>query len=128
MKSKTKLRILALSLCSALLVPCLPVPAFAAEEETELNMTEGDVRAGFAAAVSEFTSSDPSVAWVDANGDLNALKPGTVTVSDGQTDYTVKIFAGFAYGNYDISDPQFFDNLSFFDLHSVSSKIQDLLL
>ena len=63
--------------------------------ETMLIMTEGDVTKGFAPAGTACESSDPSIAWVDEDGDLNAMKEGIVTVSvpdgEGKTEYTVTV-------------------------------------
>ena len=89
MKRRTLTKLLAAVLCAALLIPCMPFAAFA--ESAEVRMVEGDVTEGFVPAGTKCTSSDPSVAWVDSDGNLNAMKEGSVTVSDGQNDYTVTV-------------------------------------
>ena len=80
---KKLLKALALTLGVMLIMSCLPLTAFAAEGDTELSMTEGDVITGFVPAGTACTSSDTSIAWVDGNGSLNAMKAGTATISDG---------------------------------------------
>ena len=93
MKKSWKTRLFALVLCLTLLASCLPMTAFADSAETVVEMTAGDMLTGFAPAGTDCDSSDPSVAWVDSQGDLRALKAGTATVSvpgdEGQTDHTV---------------------------------------
>ena len=121
MKSTWKTKIFSIVLCLALLIGCLPISAFAEATETEIAMTEGDVIAGFVPAGTVCTSSDPSIAWVDAEGSLNALKPGVVTVSaEGQPEYTVTV------GDYSDGSPivgnlkilaRYNDNMQFYDGH-----------
>ena len=115
-----KTRLLSLALCLALLVSCLPFTAFAETAENVLDMTEGDVITAFAEEGTVWTSDDPSIAWVDETGSLNALKPGTVTVTDGQTDYTVNV------SDYDDGTPivgnlkilaRYNDSMQFYDGH-----------
>ena len=120
MKHKTFCKAFALFLCLALLVGCFPLTAFAETAATAVTMTEGDVLTDFVPAGTECTSTDTSIAWVDENGSLNALKPGTVTVSDGQTDYTVTV------GDYDDGSEvvgnlkllaRYNDSMQFYDGH-----------
>ena len=79
----------ALLVCAATLVALLmPSLAFA---DVPLTVTKGDVVAEFVPAGTACVSSDPSVAWVDDNGSLKALKPGTATINTGDQDYTVTV-------------------------------------
>ena len=95
MKNNLKTKLIALALCVMLIASCLPLTAFAEDAENIVTMTAGDVIAGFAPAGADCTSTDESVAWVDSNGNLNAMKSGTATVSvpgeDAATDYTVNV-------------------------------------
>lgn len=91
MKKRLFTALLAVVLCAALLVSCLPLTAFAESADDAVQMVEGEVKAGFVPAGTACTSSDPSVAWVDENGSLNALKEGSVTISDGTNEYTVTV-------------------------------------
>lgn len=117
-------RLFALMLCLALLLAGIPVAAHAEATDTELSMTEGDVIASFAAAGAACTSSDPSVAWVDENGSLNALREGTatVTVADetAATEYTVTVEdytdGTPVAGNLKIL-ARYNDNMQFYDGH-----------
>ena len=70
----------ALVACGAMVVGLLPSQTFA---DVSTQMTEGDVIAGFVPAGTACESSDPSVAWVDSEGNLKAMKAGKATVSDG---------------------------------------------
>ena len=91
MKKRFFTNLLAVVLCAALLFSCLSVAACAETADTDVQMVEGDVVEGFVPAGTECTSSDPSVAWVDDSGSLNAMKIGTAMISDGTTDYTVTV-------------------------------------
>lgn len=91
MKKRFFKQLLSVVLCAALLFSCLPFTAFAESADTVVQMVEGDVIAGFVAEGTACTSSDPSIAWVDENGSLNAMKVGTTVISDGTTDYTVTV-------------------------------------
>ena len=118
MKHKSIIKALSLLLCLVLLISCVPLTALAAE--SELNMTEGDVITGFVPSGTACTTTDASVAWVDDNGNLNALKPGTVTVSDGQTETTVTV-ADYADGSEVVGNLELYVDgmagiLSVFDL------------
>ena len=118
MKHKSIIKALSLLLCLVLLISCVPLTALAAE--SELNMTEGDVITGFVPAGTACTTTDASVAWVDDNGNLNALKPGTVTVSDGKTETTVTV-ADYADGSEVVGNlkllARFNDSMQFYDGH-----------
>ena len=60
--------------------------------EGDISMTEGDVIADFAPEETACESSDPSVAWVDPEGKLNALKEGTASINvPGEGTYTVNV-------------------------------------
>ena len=95
MRAKSISRIPAVVLCLMLIVSCIPFQASAETITETVSMTEGDVIKEFAAADSECVSSDPSVAWVDNDGSLNALKTGTATITvpngDDTTEYTVTV-------------------------------------
>ena len=69
----------------ALTAPSTPLLSASDIEEGPVTLTEGDVVKGFAPAGATCTSQDPSIAWVDAQGNLNALKEGatTITVASG---------------------------------------------
>lgn len=89
---KRKNRILAVIICMALILASLPISAFADRLVPDVTLTEGDIAYGFAPSEAECSSSDPSVAWIDSDGNLNALKAGTATVSvPGKGDFTVSI-------------------------------------
>lgn len=115
---KSLLKVFSLFLCLALLIGCFPLTAFAAD--TEIDLTEGDVVAEFVPAGTACTSTDPSIAWVDENGSLNALKPGVVTVSDGTTEYTVTV-GDFSDGSPVVGNlkllARFNDSMQFYDGH-----------
>ncbi len=118
MKHRSIFKVLSLFLCLVLLIGCVPLTAFAAE--TALNMTEGDVITDFVPAGTACTSTDASVAWVDDNGSLNALKPGTVTISDGETETTVTV-ADYDDGSEVVGNlkllARFNDSMQFYDGH-----------
>ncbi len=85
MKNKRSTRLTAILLCLALLMALLPLSAAAAADPVTL--VSGDVRQGFAPAGASCPSSDPSVAWVDDAGALNALRAGSarITLPGGET-------------------------------------------
>ena len=91
MKKKIIYRILAVVMCAAILIPFLPLTAAAAENETSVSMTAGEVKAEFVPAGTDCQSSNPSVAWVDENGSLNALKAGTAKITSADGEYTVTV-------------------------------------
>lgn len=117
-----KKRFLALMLSVLLLVSCFPLTVFA--EETlpkSIDMVEGDIEQGFVPAGTSCTSADPAIAWVDQDGNLNALKEGATTISaEGMGDCTVTV------GDYsDGSDvvgnlkilARYNDSMQFYDGH-----------
>ncbi|MBQ7218464.1 MAG: hypothetical protein IJS27_03070, partial [Ruminococcus sp.] len=112
--------LLAVLLCAALLISCLPITVFAESADTDVQMVEGDINAGFVPAGTACTSSDPSVAWVDSDGNLNAMKVGTAIVSDGTTDYTVTVSdyedGSEVVGNLKIL-ARYNDSMQFYDGH-----------
>ena len=121
MKTGKHIKFFALLLAVLLLISSFPLTALAAEaNDSVIEMVEGDVITDFAAADSTATSSDPSIAWVDENGALNAMKPGTVTVSDGQQDYTVTV-SDFEDGTPVVGNlkllARFNDSMQFYDGH-----------
>ena len=56
MKKRIFTDILAVLLCAALLISCLPFTAFAGSDDTAVQMVEGDVAAGFVPAGTECTA------------------------------------------------------------------------
>lgn len=83
--------LLSVILCAVLLLSSMPFTVFAESADAVVQMIEGDVTVGFVPTGIACTSSDPSIAWVDESGNLNAMKAGTATISDGVTDYTVTV-------------------------------------
>ena len=125
MKRNWKTGFFALALCLSLLVSCLPVTAFAESAAEEIFMIAGDVMAGFAPAGASCESTDPSVAWVDSNGSLCALKAGTATVTvpgeeNSQTDYLVTV-SDYSDGSDIVGNlkllVRYNDNMQFYDGH-----------
>ena len=124
MRAKSISRIPAVVLCLMLIVSCIPFQASAETITETVSMTEGDVIKEFAAADSECVSSDPSVAWVDNDGSLNALKTGTATITvpngDDTTEYTVTVSdytdGSAVAGNLKIL-ARFNDSMQFYDGH-----------
>ncbi len=120
MKITNKIRTLALVLCMALLFSCLPLTALAGSANEAMEMVEGDVIAGFAPAGSSCSSTDSSIAWVDENGNLNAMKPGSadVTVPDGT--YTVNV-SDYSDGSNIVGNlkllARYNDSMQFYDGH-----------
>ena len=117
-----KKRFLALMLSVLLLVSCFPLTVFAEEAlPKSIDMVEGDVEQGFVPAGTSCTSADPAIAWVDQDGNLNAMKEGTTTISvEGMGDCTVTV------GDYsDGSDvvgnlkilARYNDSMQFYDGH-----------
>ncbi len=117
---KKLMKVLALTLGVMLIMSCLPLTAFAAEGDTELSMTEGDVITGFVPAGTACTSSDTSIAWVDGNGSLNAMKAGTATLSDGDKEYTVTV-GDYSDGSEVVGNlkilARYNDSMQFYDGH-----------
>lgn len=125
MKNKWTTKLFAVVLCVMLLVSSLPVTTAFAETATEpVAMKAGDVIADFAPAETECFSSDPSVAWVDQSGALNALKAGTATVTvpseEGTAEYTVTV-EGYSDGTPVMGNlkilARYNDNMQFYDGH-----------
>lgn len=125
MKNKWTTKFFAVVLSVMLLVSSLPVTTAFAEDVSEpVAMTAGDVIADFAPAETECTSSDPSVAWVDQSGALNALKAGTATVTvpseEGAAEYTVTV-EGYSDGTPVMGNlkilARYNDNMQFYDGH-----------
>ena len=106
-----------LALCVALVAALVPRMSFA-DEPTK--MTEGDVIPEFVPAGTNCESSDPGVAWVDKAGNLNALRAGTTTISDGEQTFEVEV------GDYEDGSPvvgnlkilaRYNDSMQFYDGH-----------
>lgn len=113
-----KVRLLAcLLVCAATLVAFAPSMACA---EENLSMTEGDVAAGFVPAGTVCESSDPSIAWVDSDGNLNALKCGTTTITCGEQTYVVSV-ADYSDGSDVVGNlkilARYNDSMQFYDGH-----------
>ncbi len=120
MKTHLKRRLFALVLCVALLLSCMPITAFADSSNEAIAMIEGDVIADFADAGAECPSTDPSVAWVDEDGALNAMKPGTAVITNDGAEYEVTV------SDYEDGSPvvgslkllaRFNDSMQFYDGH-----------
>lgn len=124
MKKTWKKRLIAFALCLALIMACLPVSVFAESADASLLLTEGDAQKEFVPAGTVCTSTDPSIAWVDEAGTLNALKPGTAVITvpteEGQTEYTVTVNdysdGSEIVGNLKIL-ARFNDSMQFYDGH-----------
>ncbi|MGX8704843.1 MAG: hypothetical protein ACSW8H_10420 [bacterium] len=125
MKRNWTTKALALLLSFALLVTLLPAAAFADETETaEIDaaktMIAGNVEEAFVEAGTVAVSEDPSIAWVDENGNLNAMREGTtkITVGDAATTVSVKPYIDDSgiVGNLRIL-ARFNDDMKFYDGH-----------
>ena len=120
MKNRIFTSMLSFLLCAALLFSCLPLTSFAEATDTAVQMIEGDVIEGFVPAGTACTSSDPSIAWIDETGNLNAMKTGCVTVSDGTSDYSVTVSdyddGSEVVGNLKIL-ARYNDSMQFYDGH-----------
>ena len=120
MKKKLFTNLLSVVLCAALLISCLPFTVFAGSVDTDVQMIEGDVVADFVPAGTACTSSDPSIAWVDESGNLNAMKVGTAVISDGTADHTVTVSdyddGSEVVGNLKIL-ARYNDSMQFYDGH-----------
>lgn len=111
-------------LCLTLLLACLPVSAFAESADTSLFLTAGEVQKEFVPAGIACTSSDPSIAWVDEAGTLNALKSGSATITvpseEGQTEYTVTV-SDYSDGSEIVGNlkilARYNDSMQFYDGH-----------
>lgn len=88
-------------------------------------MTAGEVKKNFVEAGKACRSSDPTVAWVDENGSLNAMKEGVVTitvpVSKGTTTCKVTVNK-YTDGSEIIGSlkllARFNDSMQFYDGHT----------
>ena len=120
MKNRIFTSMLSFLLCAALLFSCLPLTSFAEATDTAVQMIEGDVIEGFVPAGTACTSSDPSIAWIDETGNLNAMKTGCVTVSVGTSDYSVTVSdyddGSEVVGNLKIL-ARYNDSMQFYDGH-----------
>ena len=121
MKKNWKTRFFALLLCAALLATCFPLTAFAEEADTTIDMIAGDSIVGFVPAGTDCTSADASIAWVDSNGSLNAMKAGTTTVTvsldESRTEYTVNVSEySDVVGNLKLL-ARYNDSMQFYDGH-----------
>lgn len=85
-----------------------------------LEMTEGDVIADFAEAGAVCESSDPSIAWVDDKGALNAMKPGTALIKNGNYKYSVTV-GDYSDGSNVVGNlkllARYNDSMQFYDGH-----------
>ena len=124
MKKTFTTRVFALVLCIALLAAVFPMSAFAETAES-LSIVEGDVIRDFLPEGCACTTSDPTVAWVDQDGTLNALKPGVTTVTvisedESSVDYIVTVEdytdASPVVGNLKIL-ARYNDSMQFYDGH-----------
>ncbi len=120
MKNNKISRFLALLLSAALLLTSFSLSAFAEEADTTVEMIAGGVITEFAPAGTECVSTDPSVAWVDENGSLNALKEGEATITIGDQNYTVTV-DGYSDGSDIVGSlkilARYNDNMPFYDGH-----------
>jgi hypothetical protein len=106
-----------LLVCVAMLLAIMPTQALAQES---VQMTEGDVTPGFAPVGVACDSSDPSVVWVDAEGNLNAMKPGDAVVTAGDTTYNVSV-GDYSDGSEVVGNlkilARYNDSMQFYDGH-----------
>ena len=125
MKLKSLSRVLAVVLCLMLLVSCIPFQASAETTPEAISMVAGDVTKEFVPADTETESTDPGIAWVDSNGNLNAMKAGTATITVKAADkdpaeYTVTVTdysdGSPVVGNLKIL-ARFNDSMQFYDGH-----------
>lgn len=102
-----------------MLVSLLPLSVFA-EETDPIALTAGEISYGFAEAGTECLSSDPSVVWVDANGDLRAMKAGSATVTVDGEERTVTV-SPYTDGSEVVGQlkilARFNDSMQFYDGH-----------
>ncbi|MBQ3417245.1 MAG: dockerin type I repeat-containing protein [Ruminococcus sp.] len=124
MKNTLKKRLFAFVLCLALILTCLPLSAFAESADASLLLTAGDVQKEFVPAGTACKSSDPSVAWVDEAGTLNALRSGTAVITvpyeEGHTEYTVTV-SDYSDGSEIVGNlkilARYNDSMQFYDGH-----------
>ena len=119
--------ILALILAVIFPLQSLPGNAFAAyaKEEQEIAMTEGEIRSGFIGEGQTAESEDPSVAWVDSDGNLCAMKAGATVIStdpDSEEDDVTVIVSAYTDGSEIVGNlkilARYNDTMSFYDGHT----------
>lgn len=130
---KSKLCAIVLSVVMAMSL----TPAFALAQEPDMvagevainnpiAMVEGDVITGFVPAGTSCASTNPSIAWVDNAGSLNALQVGTTTISatseTGETlNYEVSV-SDYTDGSEVVGKlkllARFNDSMQFYDGHA----------
>lgn len=111
-------RVLALALMLCMAFSCLYLPAAAEDEEEALTLTAGELVRGFADGAC--ASDDPSVAWVDAEGTLRALREGQTTITVGEEERLVNVTAyddGTDVAGQLKIVARFNDSMQFFDGH-----------
>ena len=106
-----------LLICATMLVALSPATARADED---LSMTEGDVLTEFVPAGTACESSDPSIAWVDSDGNLNALKCGNTTITCDEQTYAVSV-SDYSDGSDVVGNlkllARYNDSMQFYDGH-----------
>ncbi|MBQ3282201.1 MAG: hypothetical protein IJH41_07345 [Eubacterium sp.] len=100
MKGNWCWRLLAAVICVSVLIVCSFGAVFADEEapaagggdgggevvaeepsdSSDITMVEGEVLGGFGGRGTVYKPDDPSIAWVDSDGNLNAMKEGKTTI------------------------------------------------
>ena len=126
---KLKTKVFAIVLCLAMVLTLMPVLTFAESgslpASSEIQLTEGDVTAGFVPAGTVAVSEDPSVAWIDAQGNLKALKAGATSIlveteDNEKAQYDVTI-AGYSDGSEVVGKlkilARYNDSMAFYDGH-----------
>ena len=127
MKKSLRIRFFAVLLCLAMVLSLMPALVFAepADDPETVNMIAGDVIVGFAPAGAKSTSEDPSIAWIDDNGNLNALKAGETNIqveadADNTSAYHV-VVGDFSDGSETVGRlkilARFNDSMQFYDGH-----------
>ncbi|MBQ7474888.1 MAG: S-layer homology domain-containing protein [Clostridia bacterium] len=119
-KSTVVRRAISLILLVSFLTAAIRIPVFAEPETPTVTVTEGDVVAGFAGEGALCGSSDPSVAWVDSEGNLRALREGETVVTVG--DETRKVVVSDYTDGSDVVGQlkilaRFNDSMQFYDGH-----------
>ena len=94
----------------------IPPSAFAGSADTDVQMVEGDVIASFVPAGTACASSDPSIAWVDESGSLNAMKVGTAVISELIGNLAFCYLLNKTVGNLKIL-ARYNDSMQFYDGH-----------
>ncbi|MBQ4427941.1 MAG: S-layer homology domain-containing protein [Oscillospiraceae bacterium] len=110
---------LAIILSLIIVLGIVPAQAFADGEPNEIVMLEGEVISGFAAGKETFSSA-PEIAWVDGDGNLNALKEGVATVTVNGDEYSVTV-NDYSDGSEVVGQlkilARFNDSMQFYDGH-----------